>query len=155
MSDYPDILNKGRRSIFPERLQLALDTFRNDLNSGRVSGGLVMLIVDQLSALPVETVARAEQELPVSAGLYRGTWDEIEYIPPKQIDLLRTVKGLEYVFLFHRNGYLREAALHKLDGAMPSAFFFAAVAYRLNDWVQPVRQAALQCALRMFLETNS
>lgn len=155
MSDYPDILNKGRRSVFPERLQLALDTFRNDLNSGRVSEGLVMLIVDQLSALPVETVARAEQELPVSAGLYRGTWDDIEYIPPKQIDLLRSVDGLEYVFLFHRNGYLREAALHKLDGAMPSAFFFAAVAYRLNDWVQPVRQAALECALRMFLETNS
>ena len=155
MSDYPDILNNGRRSVFPERLQLALDSFASDLNSGRVSARVVMLIVDQLSRLPVETVARAEQEMPVRAGLYRGAWDDDGYIPPNQLDHLKSTDCLEYIFLFHRNGHLREAALRKLDGIMPSAFFFAAVAYRLNDWVQPVRQAAFQCAMRMFLETNS
>jgi len=154
MSDYPDILNEGRRSVFPERLQLALDTFANDLNAERVSAGLVMLIVDQLSGLPVEAVTRAEQEMPARAGLYRGAWDDAGYIPPKQLDHLRSTDGLEYIFLFHRNGHLREAALHKMDGIMPSAFFFGAVAYRLNDWVQPVRQAAFQCAMRMFLETS-
>lgn len=68
--------------------------------------------------------------------------------------LLRT-PGLEYVFLVHRDGRLREAALLKITGGLPNAFLFAAVAWRLNDWVPQVRAAAARCAERSFPITDA
>ncbi|WP_138918424.1 hypothetical protein [Nitrospirillum viridazoti] len=63
--------------------------------------------------------------------------------------LLRTTPGLEYLFLFHRDGHVREAALHKIDQAPPGLFWIAAIAYRQNDWAAAVRAAARRCVARM------
>src|SRR6218665_2975473 len=41
--------------------------------------------------------------------------------------------------LFHHSGYVREAALKRIDGPVPNAFFLVALVYRLNDWVPEVR----------------
>lgn len=67
--------------------------------------------------------------------------------------LLRTPL-LEYIFLFHRDGRLREAALNRVNGGIPSAFLFAAICWRLNDWAAPVRKAAVRCAERCFPATD-
>ncbi|CAN5432685.1 hypothetical protein BH10PSE14_BH10PSE14_26000 [soil metagenome] len=63
---------------------------------------------------------------------------------------LKRVSRLEFLFLFHRDGHIREAALHKLVDPIPGAFLFVALAWRLNDWVSQVRSAAVDCALRVF-----
>lgn len=63
---------------------------------------------------------------------------------------LQQVPRLEHLFLFHRNGRLREAALDKLDGPVDSPFLFVALAWRLNDWAVPVRQAAVRCVERCY-----
>ena len=57
--------------------------------------------------------------------------------------------GLDVIFLFCPDGHIREAALKHLVVAN-SAFVLTAVAYRLNDWAEPVRTAAKACARRVF-----
>lgn len=53
------------------------------------------------------------------------------------------------VLMLNKNGHVREAALSVLTQLPDSAFFVAALAWRLNDWVQPVRRAAAACADRV------
>jgi hypothetical protein len=67
---------------------------------------------------------------------------------------LRRVFGLEYLFLFHGNGYLRQAALEKIAGPLNSPFIAASIVLRMNDWVPAVRQAAQSCAQRTFPATS-
>lgn len=47
-----------------------------------------------------------------------------------------------YSDLFHHSGYVREAALKRIAGPVPNAFFMVALVHRLNDWVPEVRAAA-------------
>ncbi len=58
-----------------------------------------------------------------------------------------------WIFLFHFNGRVREAALDALVDPPATPFAFAAIALRLNDWAQPVRAAAVRCAERLFPRT--
>jgi len=67
----------------------------------------------------------------------------------ESLDLLKQTPRLEYLFLFHSDGYVREAAVQKL-AATPSPFFASALALRLNDWVPQVRRAAGQAIGRIF-----
>jgi hypothetical protein len=52
------------------------------------------------------------------------------------------------VLMFNRNGYIREAALKAISQLPDTPFFLAALVWRLNDWVEPVRRAARGCADR-------
>jgi hypothetical protein len=52
------------------------------------------------------------------------------------------------VLMFSRNGYVREAALKAVNQVPDAPFFLAALVWRLNDWVEPVRRAAEGCAKR-------
>jgi hypothetical protein len=52
------------------------------------------------------------------------------------------------VLMFNRSGYAREAALKAIKQLPDTPFFLAALVWRLNDWVAPVRRAAAQCANR-------
>ena len=54
--------------------------------------------------------------------------------------------GLRYLFIFHGDETIREAALGKIVSGLPSPFLFAAIAWRLNDRALPVRRAAAECA---------
>lgn len=58
--------------------------------------------------------------------------------------------ALGYFFIFHGDGHLREAALKCLIEPPDSPFEFAAVTYRLNDWVEQVRDVAYDCASKLF-----
>jgi hypothetical protein len=57
-----------------------------------------------------------------------------------------------WLFLFHPDGHVREAALQSVNAFPGSAFFLAALAWRLNDWVEPVRAAARRCVERISIE---
>jgi hypothetical protein len=50
---------------------------------------------------------------------------------------------------------MREAALERIAGGLHSSFLFAAIAMRLNDWAEPVRNAAFACAKRCFPLTSA
>jgi hypothetical protein len=52
------------------------------------------------------------------------------------------------IAMFSRNGYVREAALKVVNQLPDTPFFLAALVWRLNDWVEPVRRAAEDCAKR-------
>jgi len=52
------------------------------------------------------------------------------------------------VLMFNRSGYAREAALKTIKQLPDTSFFLAALVWRLNDWVEPVRRAATECANR-------
>ena len=60
---------------------------------------------------------------------------------------------LATLYVFHRDGWLREAALKVWPHAPVGPLELVAIVQRLNDWVAPVRQAALRCAERRFPET--
>ena len=72
---------------------------------------------------------------------------------PSDQELLEINHDYAWLFLFHPNGYVREAALDSLNNPPTSPFFFAALAWRLNDWVPAVRQAAQRCAERVLYRT--
>lgn len=103
-------------------------------------------------------VARADREIAGAAGLYRqparSPLANIFSPRPSGASQLLKTPGLEYLFIFHRDGRLREAALLKITGGLPNPFLFAAVLWRLNDWAEPVRQAAILCAQRSFPVTK-
>jgi hypothetical protein len=77
----------------------------------------------------------------------------IEWVPPRQ-SWLWPNRAVEIdpihapVLMFSRNGYVREAALQAVNQLPDAPFFLAALVWRLNDWVEPVRRAAEGCARR-------
>lgn len=113
-------------------------------------------LLDELDPL---YLGQAEVEIVEAAALYH--WRHQPTILEKifgsvisDIDQLSAVNGLEVIFIFHRDGRIREAALDKLSGPLSSAFLFASIAWRLNDWAAPVRKAAFACAARTFSITS-
>ena len=112
----------------------------------------------QIGTLSPSLVARADVEIAHAARLYevRYSWpdtvqSQLYALPEKQ--KMALTPGLNYLYMFHRSGYVREAALDRIDGPLVSPFWYAAVALRMNDWVAEVRMAAVQCALRTFPRT--
>jgi hypothetical protein len=135
-------------------------------------------ILAELANLSAHSIVRASREIATSA--YLGWWQPekrpIQIVPTAdapslQVQLLKYLRGLErvpsdkellaanpnfaWLFLFHPSGYIREAALETIVTPPTSAFFFAALAWRLNDWVRPVRQAAERCAARVLHRTTA
>jgi hypothetical protein len=78
-----------------------------------------------------------------------ASWRPAQPNRRKALSQLSRTPGLDIVFLFCPDGYVREAALNQLASAS-SPFVLTAVAYRLNDWAEPVRRAAKVCAGRVF-----
>jgi hypothetical protein len=76
-------------------------------------------------------------------------WPKPAPVPsPSDEERLAANAKLAWLFLFHPSGYRRVAALHRINTAPASPFFLAALAWRLNDWVPQVREAARLCAER-------
>jgi len=144
-----------RQSVLPDALRGQLNvlgsTLEQQLPLNREFDG----ILGALNALPAHTIVRAEAEISHEANLHK--WRRqypIVYrlFSPriKDIDQLERVPDLKFLYLFHRDGHIREAALRSLRSPLPSPFFFAAIAWRLNDWVAQVREAAAECASYCF-----
>ena len=131
-------------------------------------------ILIELATLPAHLIVQASREIATSAGLgwwqperrprrvvrvhwlsfyFRQIrdwfWPKPAPVPfPSDRELLAANAKLAWLFLFHPNGYLRLAALHHINTAPASPFFLTALAWRLNDWVPQVREAARLCAER-------
>jgi len=73
-------------------------------------------------------------------------------LQPSDAELMNRLPELAYLFVFHRDGFVRELALDQMQ-ELQSPFYVAALAFRLNDWVAQVRAAAVRCAERVFPNT--
>ncbi|SFK36493.1 hypothetical protein [Methylorubrum salsuginis] len=143
----------------PEALVLRLVRVGSGLARGSLHQAELDAVLSGLTALPSDAVAVAEAT--VAQCILRGH-HESGRIPTtprtsRAADLarLRATPGLERLFVFHPDGYVREAALRALDGPVRTSFEVATLVYRLNDWARPVRAAARDCAVRVFPQTGA
>lgn len=149
------------KSALPPLIRAELETFGTELAEGRADRGKVQAIRSQLDHLPPASISRIDSEIAYLARMFHQP-REIRVVPSllsrlpsftrelSHSALLQKTAGLEYLFIFHRDGWLREAALNRISAPPSSPFYFAAVSYRLNDWVPQVRSAAKACAERIF-----
>ena len=144
----------------PETLRASLVRLGEAVQDAALWRAELRNAVARLEVLSPDAVARADGEIAGLARLYHrhqaDRWTPLPRPPGmSDDDLLQATPGLEYLFVFHRDGRLREAALNRFEGGAKSPFFFAAIAYRLNDWALPVRAAARACAERVFPRTDA
>jgi hypothetical protein len=105
-------------------------------------------VLTGFSALPAGLVVDASSEL--STAIRPQNPSLLEQLSTKsERQLLKINPDYAWLLLFHYSGYEREAALEAIEVPPNSPFFFSALAWRLNDWVEPVRQAAVRCAERV------
>jgi hypothetical protein len=105
------------------------------------------------------SIADADGAIAWAAGLWswpqKLTWFDRHVLGKRSDrDLLDQVPGLPFLFLFHKNGFLRQAALERISGPIPNAFLVAALAWRRNDWVHQVRSSAQTCMDRCLPPTS-
>lgn len=146
------------RTVLPSALHDALAEVGAKLERGDRIGSELEKALHLLAGLSPGQIIKAEAEIAAAACLHHWVLSSpleasLFRHPTGYKQLLRTPK-LEYLFLFHRNGRLREAALMKLSEGLPTPFLFVAVAWRLNNWAKPVRQAAARCARQCFPLTS-
>jgi hypothetical protein len=107
-------------------------------------------------ATPPEALAQAEAQIRGLASLqrmYRARFDWRSM--GTRHDELRPVTafdqrpGLARLYLFHSNGFLREAACEAITSLNGSAFILCALYARANDWVPQVRTAARKALERL------
>lgn len=153
-------MSRIRTSVLPERFRGILRRVGQTLEDQRPLGHECDGVLDCLNALAPSTISRAEGEIADLANLKR--WRrEIPLLKRavsrrvRDIDQLDQRSDLKFLFLFHRDGLVREQALRSIREPLPSAFLFAAIAWRLNDWVPEVRQAAADCGARCFVRTSA
>jgi len=144
----------ARSPALPLSLAAVLGEIERRLESGDEFGCELDRALQLLATLPPDQIARADWAIAAAAGLYHRQPPPAlrRLLPGHPNDKKRLLKtpGLEFLFLFHRDGRLREAALLKITEGLTSPFLFAAILWRLNDWAAPVRRAAIRCATRSF-----
>lgn len=146
-------------SILPAPLREALNQLGSMLAYGGRVAEEVDIIIGLFAQLPAETISKAALEIRAQAWLYgwrkpQSALAKLFTRRPTDKEQLDKVRGLEYIFLFHGDGRIREAALLKISGGLPNPFIFAAVGLCLNDWVEQVRSAAALCAGRNYVLTK-
>ncbi|MGC2774578.1 MAG: hypothetical protein WA418_02965 [Bradyrhizobium sp.] len=118
-------------------------------------------LLAELSALPADLVVHASREIalaaqlgwqPLMTRLIAGFSGEPIYV--RDLALMRRSPDYAWIFLFHPNGHVREAALDTLQTPPDSAFFLSALIWRLNDWAEPVRRAAARYLQRIQLQIS-
>jgi hypothetical protein len=165
-------------SVLSGPLSAKLSTLRIRVRRNQSDRELQQVVAD-LSALPANLVVRASREIARKAGLgwwhsptwsrqvivvshARLRWERFKQLfkwpareVPSERDLLKSNDDYAWLFLFHPSGFIREAALDRIGNAPTSPFFFAVLAWRLNDWAPPVRKAAERCATRVLHQTDA
>jgi len=146
-----------RSSIVPS-LEAALVGYRHASNQGDDVSEIAQALVTQFGHQPSSTVANADGQIAYLAGLnwWRPKMSPLQRLlkrPISERELLLKTPSLEYLYIFHRHGRIREQALNRINGPLPNELLVAAIAWRLNDWVPNVRAAARRCAERCFEKT--
>src|SRR6185295_2181625 len=113
-------------------------------------------LIEKVSVLPPKAIFEVEdlvRRLPnalVVAAEQRATWFRRvpvwnDWIEPDHAPVL----------MMSKSGYVRQAALSALTQLPDTPFFVAALVWRLNDWVQPVRHAARAGAERLLPQMSA
>lgn len=158
-----DVTAKTITPVLPAELDEALLAIGLRLKHGPPIEQHLDRTLRLLNELPPGVVAKAEGLIRVAARLHYHGAPERDHRGPERdvlyrlfahkltdLDQLERQPSLKYLFIFHADGRIREAALQKMIEPLPSPFIFAAVAWRLNDWAAPVRKAAVECGRRTF-----
>ncbi|MEQ1754844.1 MAG: hypothetical protein ABL973_12010 [Micropepsaceae bacterium] len=153
-------MSQSQTSVLPENFRQILHRVGQALEEQRPLGREFDGVLDALNGLEPSTMNTAEREIVNLASLNRGRRKVPFLIRAfsrriRDMDQLDQRSDLKFLFLFHRDGMVREQALRRISEPLPSAFLFAAVARRLNDWVPSVRQAAAECGTRCFARTQA
>ncbi|WGS21149.1 MULTISPECIES: hypothetical protein [unclassified Bradyrhizobium] len=142
----------GDRSLLSPALHAKLSAVGKALGRSGSDQALREALAD-LATLPATEVVRASREIAWAAGL--DWWRQpslretlLRWLSSEQTLMARN-PDYAWLFLFHPDGRVRELALDHLETPPGSQFFFAALAWRLNDWVGPVRLAAQRCVQRV------
>lgn len=95
-----------------------------------------------MAALAPADVLGAADRIAAAAGLWHGR---------RHADLALLDRRPDWagMFLFHCDGFVRQAALVRWDGPLATPGMVVALALRLNDWVPQVRAAAELAAARL------
>jgi hypothetical protein len=147
-----------RPSVLPPELAAKLSRLGASLKDGPPRHDLED-VLRGLSVLPANMVVKASREIATGARL--GWWEPSELqalrraLRTTEADLMRTDPDYAWLFLFHTNGHVRQDALEAIQTPPASPFWFAALAWRLNDWVPQVRRAAMNCATRVLPATDA
>ena len=148
------------RGELPEASAAAISKLGQALADGTVPPALLTEVIDNLGALRPEAVGDVDRQLVSLAHLYAnypraGRLLDLRWFRPTDLGLLKRNRRLAKIFMFHGNGHVRQAALDSLDEPPETSFFFAAIIWRLNDWVPEVRAAARRAADRVFPATHA
>ena len=145
--------------VLPRELKNLLGRIGSALEARTLTNDDVEVAIQAFNALSAGLIVRASAEITLDAKLSyrdRGLLGRIlGNDRTAHLQFLEKMPRLAHLFLFHSDGHLREASLNQIDGALESPFFFAAIAWRLNDWVPQVRSAARACADRTFVKTDA
>ncbi len=155
-------IDHHKHSCLPPACQRAIRAVRQALRGESVFPIDVALpkaldmVAQAFAGLPPEIIARAEQEIRFIADLwsyqpYHNRTNQLEYFKwiDREVAKLDGFPALAMLYLFHSDGRLRQAALHRIAPTTLSPFLFAALTARLNDWARPVRQEAAACMARV------
>jgi hypothetical protein len=136
-----------RRSVLPPSLSAQLSALSTQrfraLPDSELQG-----VLAGFSELPAKLIVDASREMTDVVSPYEPSL--LEQLRKSEQQLMKRSHDYAWFFLFHRSGYVREAALDAINAPPASAFFLSALAWRLNDWVCAVRRAAARCAERVF-----
>jgi hypothetical protein len=144
----------------PEDLERSIAELGRGLSSGP-AGGLLESCLAGLAALPAGSVSQVAFRIARTPGFRR--WEPAAptglsrllghtWTPQR---LLGADPRYAWLFVFHADGRVRECALTAIPAPPSSAFQFAALALRLNDWVGQVRTVAVAAAQRTFAATDA
>ncbi len=143
----------------PDEVSASLNRVGFGLGNHNLDSLDVADAIYQISKLHPQRISHADSQIANAAGLYwwelppTGVWSRL-FPKPSRLQLLEHNDALKFLYIFHRDGRLREAALNRITEPLTSSFFLASIIWRLNDWALPVRNAAVKCAERTFPISN-
>jgi hypothetical protein len=136
----PRILTADARA---ELLQLVASTMSQSAAAGDVGR-----LVARLSILSPKAIHEIEAMVGVLPWTATREFRRASFVVPSG-PISEIEPAHAPLLMFNRSGFVREAALRAIDQLPDTPFFVAALVWRLNDWVQQVRRAAEDCALRV------
>ena len=161
-TNYQNLYTYRKCSVLTPDAQTAVFKLGQAIENGTNISKKIFKFRDALKTLPASSVPRASIEIREIAKFHKIYHQPVQtsgflikLVKPTLLDKLNSNPDLGWLLIFHGNGYVRQAALEKLNNAPESEFEFSAIVYRLNDWVGNVRTAATQYAASFFPKTSS
>lgn len=148
------------RKTISDDLLSALNSYLAARKSGRSIRLPLAKIISAMEGQSPSSISEADTAIAWATELWQwqrepSWWTKSILWRRDDYSLLAENSDLAFLFIFHRSGFLRQAALDRISGPIPNAFLVAALTWRLNDWVAQVRDSALACATRCLPETDA